>query len=163
PPQNYINARAFRIVRQNTTDCRHQGEKPTQTADSSQFSPHPPPQTPPTIHPLHRQNTQNKCVERPLPPTTTTAHTTHTPPPHTTRPRFDPVRNHRVLRPMQLFNASNSQRRSPVALDLRAHLPQHHHQIRHFRLARRIFQHRLAVGQRRRHQNIFRPRHGNFF
>src|SRR6266851_202625 len=51
---------------------------------------------------------------------------------------------------------------APATRNLRPHLPQHLHQIRHFRFTRRILQHRLPIRQRRRHQNIFRPRHRNF-
>src|SRR6266403_1738407 len=75
--------------------------------------------------------------------------------------RLDPVRNHRVLRPAQSLHAANPERRTSVPGNLRSHLPQHHNEVRHFRLPRRVFQHGLALRERRRHQNIFRPGHRN--
>src|SRR6266850_998789 len=77
------------------------------------------------------------------------------------RARLDPVRNHGMLRPPQFLHAANPQRRTSVPGNLRSHLPQHHNEVRHFRFPRRVFQHRLALRQRRRHQNIFRPGHRN--
>src|SRR6266481_2624505 len=77
------------------------------------------------------------------------------------RARLDPVRNHGMLRPPQFLHAANPQRRTSVPGNLRSHLPQHHNEVRHFRLPRRVFQHGLALRERRRHQNIFRPGHRN--
>src|SRR6266403_4584971 len=73
--------------------------------------------------------------------------------------RLDPVRNHRVLRPAQSLHAANPERRTSVPGNLRSHLPQHHNEVRHFRLPRRVFQHGLALRERRRHQYVFRPGH----
>src|SRR6267142_646975 len=77
------------------------------------------------------------------------------------RARLDPVRNHGMLRPPQFLHAANPQRRTSIPGNLRSHLPQHHNEVRHFRLPRRVFQHGLALRERRRHQNIFRPGHRN--
>ena len=77
------------------------------------------------------------------------------------RPGLDAVRNHGMFRSVQFFDAANPQRRSAISANLRTHLAQHGNQVGHFRLACRVFQHRLAFRQRRRHQNIFRPRHCN--
>ena len=54
-------------------------------------------------------------------------------------------------------------RLSSGAFDLRAHLVQQVRQVDYFGLARAIFQHGLAFGQSRRHQQVFGSGHRDFF
>ena len=76
---------------------------------------------------------------------------------------FDAVGNHGVFGAVQRRNALNAQSGSLVAFDYRAHFAQQRNEISDFRLARRVFQNGFAIGQRRRHQNIFRAGDGDLF
>ena len=75
--------------------------------------------------------------------------------------RFDAVSHHAVGAAVQLLDALDADAAGAVAFDLRAHGDQHLGQIRNFRLLRGVFEHRLALGQRSGHHEIFGARHGD--
>ncbi len=62
---------------------------------------------------------------------------------------------------MQIRNALDADRRRTFADDLRAHRTQTARQIDDFGFARRVLENRLALGQRRRHHQVFGAGHGD--
>ena len=71
---------------------------------------------------------------------------------------FDAVGNDRVRRAVQPFHALHANRRRAVAFDFRAHLDQQFGEIGNFRFERAVFENRLALGQHRSSEDVFRPR-----
>ena len=61
----------------------------------------------------------------------------------------------RCFAPCSLLDALHADGGGARAFDLRAHLDQQVGEIDDFRLARAVFHDGLAIGQRRRHQQIF--------
>ena len=110
----------------------------------------------PTPHPHQRFNHRRQM----LPPHILQRHLT---PRHRSRDQerrcFNPIRDDLMSRSPQLLHTFHHQRRSPNPLDLRPHLDQHLTQIHHLRLPRRRRQHRLPLRQRRRTDQVTRPRH----
>ena len=68
---------------------------------------------------------------------------------------LDAIGNDVVGCSLQLAHAVNRYRRSTRALDLRPHLVEHFRKIDNFRLAGCILKNSAAIGQRRRHHQVF--------
>ena len=78
------------------------------------------------------------------------------------RARLDAVGNYSVGSAVQPLHAAHPQGGSAGALDARAHLGEQFDQVSHLGLARGVVDLRLALGQRRGHQDVFRAGHGDF-
>ena len=75
--------------------------------------------------------------------------------------RLDPVRQNSVLGAMQRRHAVHHQGVTADALYARAHREQAYCEIADLRFPRRVRQHRSAIRQRRRHQQVFRGANGH--
>ena len=74
---------------------------------------------------------------------------------------LDAVGQHLVARPVQALDALDDDLVGAGALDLRAHRDQEIGQVDDLGLARGVLEHRLAVGQRRRHHQVLRAGDGD--
>ncbi len=74
---------------------------------------------------------------------------------------FDAVGIDAMFGAVQLVHALNPDGRRARALDIRAHGYQQSGQVDHLRLPGAIFHQRIALSQNRRHQQVFRARHGD--
>ena len=81
---------------------------------------------------------------------------------HQKRAGFDAVGDDGVRRAVQLFFSAHANRGGSRAFDVRSHFDQQLREVRNFRFARRILDNGFALGEGRRHQNIFRSGDGNF-
>ena len=77
------------------------------------------------------------------------------------RAALDAIGQHIVGRAVQPLDTLDDDLVGARALDLRAHGAQEIGEVDHFRLARRVLEHRLALGQRRGHHQILRAGHGD--
>jgi len=72
---------------------------------------------------------------------------------------FDAVGHHVVRAAAQRLDAADADAARAVAFDLRAHGDQHLGQVGDFGLLRGVFEHRLALGQRRGHEQVLGAGH----
>jgi hypothetical protein len=76
---------------------------------------------------------------------------------------LDPIGNNTMTRTMQLLYTLHVNRVRTSAFNVCAHLVEQRRQVKHFRFARAILQHGLAVCQRRSHHQIFSSCHRDRF
>ncbi len=76
-------------------------------------------------------------------------------------PAFDSIRQHFVRSAAQALDALHDDLVGARALDLGPHRDEKIRKIDDFRLTGGVFEDRLAVGQSRRHHQVFRSRHGD--
>ena len=128
--------------------------------------PHPRPQrrpAPPSTHPLHRHPAHRQPIQERRQVPRREVLQRHRPVRDRrrdhVRPRLDPVRDHRVVRTVQLLHPLDRHPRRPRTADPRTHRIQQIRQVLHLRLTRGTLDHRHPLRQRRRRHHVRRPQH----